>query len=74
MKVFVQVIDTRTGIYQTGMIDEPSIMEGKEIENALLHFGVSDIKWKPISQIENSNNYFGEAKGTTKIVSVITIC
>ena len=55
MKVFVQVIDTRTGVYQTGMIEE-NVIEGKEIENALLHFGVSDIKWKPVNQIENASN------------------
>ena len=73
MKVFVQVIDTRTGVYQTGMIEE-NVIEGKDIENALLHFGVSDIKWKPVNQIENANNYFGEVTNTTKVVSVITLC
>lgn len=73
MKVFVQVIDTRTGVYQTGMIEE-NVIKGKEIENALLHFGVSDIKWKPANQIENANNYFGEVTNTTKVVSAITLC
>ena len=73
MKVFVQVIDTRTGVYQTGMIEE-NVIKGKEIENALLHFGVSDVKWKPVNQIENANNYFGEVTNTTKVVSVITLC
>ena len=73
MKVFVQVIDTRTGVYQTGMIEE-NVIKGKEIENALLHFGVSNIKWKPVNQIENANNYFGEVTNTTKVVSVITLC
>ena len=73
MKVFVQVIDTRTGVYQTGMIEE-NVIEGKEIENVLLHFGVSNVKWKPFNQIENANNYFGEVINTTKVVSVITLC
>lgn len=73
MKVFVQVIDTRTGVYQTGMIEE-NVIKGKEIENALLHFGVSNIKWKPVNQIENANSYFGEVTNTTKVVSVITLC
>ena len=73
MKVFVQVIDTRTGVYQTGMIEE-NVIKGKEIENALLHFGVSNVKWKPFNQIENANNYFGEVTNTTKVVSVITLC
>lgn len=73
MKVFVQVIDTRTGVYQTGMIEE-NVIKGKEIENALLHFGVSNVKWKPFNQIENANNYFGEVINTTKVVSVITLC
>lgn len=73
MKVFVQVIDTRTGVYQTGMIEE-NVIKGKEIENALLHFGVSNIKWKPVNQIENADSYFGEVTNTTKVVSVITLC
>lgn len=66
MKVFIQVIDKRTGIYQTGMIEEP-VVKGKEIDNALAHFGVryGDVDWK--------NNNYGEVEGTSKVVSVVTI-
>ena len=66
MKVFIQIIDIRTAIYQTGMIEEP-VVKGKEVVNALAHFGVryGDINWK--------NNNFGEIEGTSKVVSVVTI-
>lgn len=66
MKVFVQVIDTRTAVYQTGMIDEP-VVKDKEINNALAHFGVryGDVNWK--------NNNYGEVEGTSKVVSVVAI-
>jgi len=77
MKIFIQVIDTRTGIYQTGMIDEPA-MKGQEIGNALAHFGVSygSITWDMHNDIsfpaEPSYNVMsGRVDGTTKIVSVV---
>ena len=71
MKVFVQVIDTRTGISQNGMIEE-STEKGFEIANALGHFGVeiNTINWL----FEYSNSFigkFGHVKDTTKVVSVI---
>lgn len=71
MKVHVIIIDKKTGVYQQGMIDEP-VVKGKEIENALKHFGASygEINW-----IFDQNNQikYGEIIGTTKIVSIITI-
>ena len=77
MKIYIQVIDTRTGIYQTGMIDEHTV-KGQEVVNALMHFGVSygtviwDVK-VPVDMIQD-NTYTimtGRVDGTTKIVSVI---
>lgn len=75
MKVYVQVIDTRTGIYQTGMIDEP-VVKGKEIENALVHFGVcyGNVKWYEKTILNYvSTSICGEVEGTTKIICVITM-
>lgn len=79
MKVYVQVIDRRTGVYQTGMIDEP-IEIGQEIVNALAHFGVSygSVTWDfkhNIQDDENNHDEYnvmtGRIDGTTKVVSVI---
>lgn len=66
MKVYIQIVDTLTGIYQSGMIDEP-VVSGKEIDNALGHFGISygTVNWV--------NPNYGKVENTTKIVSVITI-
>lgn len=74
MKVYLQIIDTNTGIYQTGMIDEP-VVAGKELENALMHFGVSHgyVKWHSKNQLLNINNSFGEIEGTSKVVTVVTV-
>lgn len=72
MKVYVQVIDQRTSVYQTGMIEEP-VINGKEVENALEHFGVTygTVKWHSrISTDDNSFALFGEVERTTKVVSV----
>lgn len=77
MKIYIQVIDTRTSIYQTGMIDEPA-MKGQEIVNALAHFGVSygSVTWDAklnIDMIEDNpyTVWTGRVDGTTKVVSVI---
>ena len=71
MKVHVVIIDKKAGVYQQGMVDEP-VVKGKEIENALKHFGAfyGEINW-----IFDQNNQikYGEIIGTTKIVSIITI-
>lgn len=63
MKVYLQVIDTRTGVYQTGMLDEPT-KEGFELRNALEHFGVNylDVMWE--------DKHFGKVEKTTKVVVV----
>lgn len=77
MKVYIQVIDTRTGVYQTGMIDEPAA-KGQEIVNALGHFGVSYglVVWDIKRDIDfNQDNVYsmmtGRVDGTTKVVSVV---
>ncbi|MBO7733186.1 MAG: hypothetical protein J6S67_11550 [Methanobrevibacter sp.] len=70
MKVFVQVVDTKTGIYQSGMIDE-QVQKGFEVKNAVEHFCSSDVEWEPDSKIDNTTVKVGRVKGTTKIVSVI---
>lgn len=74
MKVYVQIVDTRSGISQHGMIEE-SVQKGFEVANALEHFGVNihTVEWV----YEHSKNNFriktGEVKDTTKIVNVVTI-
>lgn len=67
MKVYITIVDTITGIYQSGMIDEP-VVKGQEIANALAHFGISygNIKW-------DYEHNFGHVEDASKIVSVITI-
>ena len=57
MKIYVQVVDTKTGIYQTGMVDEP-VIKGSEIDNALRHFGVlyGEVEW--VSKYSLSKGYF----------------
>ena len=69
MKVFVQVIDMIKGISQYGMIEEP-VVKGKEIDNALAHFGVSygSVNWLYKDKVK-----YGEIEGTSKIVTVVTI-
>lgn len=66
-KIYVQVIDNFTGIYQTGMIQEP-VSKGKEIENAVAHFGVSygTVNWTS----KEEKFMYGEVEGTTKVVIV----
>lgn len=66
MKIYLQVVDARTGIYQTGMIDEP-VIKGKEVDNALMHFGVryGDVEWV--------NENFGKVVDTSKVVTIIKV-
>lgn len=68
MRVYLQVIDKITGIYQTGMINEP-VVKGKEVENALKHFGVSygTIEWEHQSETFK----YGKIEGTSKIISIV---
>ena len=66
-EVYLQVIDTVTGIYQTGKIQE-SVLGEFSVQNALEHFGVSygTVKW-----VSKVNNFMcGEIEGTTKVVLV----
>lgn len=45
MKVFVQIVDTKTGKYEHAMIDEP-VVKGQEVSNALSHLiGKALIEW-----------------------------
>lgn len=68
MKVYITIVDTNSGQYQFGMIDEP-VKAGQEISNALAHFGIryGDVDW------ESKSRNFGKVDGTTKVVSVICI-
>ena len=78
MKIFIQIVDSRTGIHQSGMINEPA-GKGFEIPNALGHFGVSqlNVDWNTefvYDDIVNSPKaMIGIVKDTSKIVSIITI-
>lgn len=68
-QVFIQIIDTISGISQYGKIEEP-IVKGKEIDNALAHFGVSygNVNW-----LYKDKVWYGEIEGTSKIVTVVTL-
>ncbi len=68
MKVYIQIIDTITGIYQQGMIDEP-VEKGLEIENALKHFGVplGGCSTKIMSETDKYYTIFGEVDNSNKI-------
>ena len=74
MKVFVQVINTKDGVYQQGMIDEP-IKKGLEIANALGHFGIdiNTVEWTSTDATEDYESKFGAIKDTTKIVTVTSL-
>lgn len=74
MKIFVQVINVKDGIYQQGMIDEP-IKKGLEVANALGHFGVdiNTVDWTSTDATENYESKFGAVKDTTKVVTVTSL-
>ena len=74
MKIFVQVINVKDGIYQQGMIDEP-IKKGLEVANALGHFGIdiNTIDWTSTDATENYESKFGAIKETTKVVTVTSL-
>ena len=74
MKVFVQVINVKDGVYQQGMIDEP-IKKGLEVANALGHFGIdiNTVEWTSTDATENYESKFGAIKETTKIVTVTSL-
>lgn len=68
MKINVQIVDKKTGIYQYGTIDEP-VKNGLEIENALAYFGIQygNIDW----EFTNDTFKCGNIQGTSKVVVVI---
>ena len=78
MKVFVQVVDTLTGISQNGMIEEP-VEKGFEIQNALKNFGISeqDVAWlcpeEEFSEEINGDILSGRVEGTYKLLSIICV-
>ena len=74
MKIFVQVINVKNGIYQQGMIDEP-IKKGLEVANALGHFGIdiNTVEWTSTDATEDYESKFGAVKETTKIVTVTSL-
>lgn len=78
MKLFVQVVDTLTGISQNGMIEEP-VKNGFEIQNALKHFGISeqDVEWlcpeEGFSEDINGDILSGRVEGTYKLLSIICV-
>lgn len=71
-KVFVQLVDTKTGGYQFEMIQEP-VADGYEVLNALKHFGIDSIDWTISDVQELWESKFGVIKDTSKVVSVIII-
>lgn len=74
-RVYIQIVDSKTGIYQAGMIDEP-VKEGFEILNALKHFGVDSVDWEysNITFFDGIGTFSsGTVSETTKVVSIICI-
>lgn len=70
-KVSVMIVDTKTGVSQFGVIEEP-VKEGYEIDNALKHFGVErghvifeESLWE--------NILYGFVEGTTKYVNIVVV-
>lgn len=72
-KVYLQIIDSKTGIYQTGGIEEP-VVSSKEIDNALGYFGIryGDVDWKVCTNSEFVAK-IGIVRDTTKIVSLVCV-
>lgn len=70
-KVAVMIVDTKTGVSQFGVIEEP-VQEGFEIENALRHFGVD--RGHIIFESENNSKIStGYVEETTKVVSIVVV-
>ena len=70
MRVFVQIIDKKSGSYQSITIDEP-VQKGFEVMNAIKHLGPTkaDIEW----DINNEEYKFGRIKETTKVITAVCI-
>ena len=77
-KVYVQIVDSLTGISQTGMIEEP-VKENLEVENAIKHFGViyGEVIWNSnFVNTDVANNprlLTGYIEGGNKVVNVIEL-
>ena len=77
-KVYVLIVDTLTGISQTGMIEEP-VIKGQEIENAIRHFGViyGEVTWNSDFINEDVANHprllTGCVDGANKVINVIVL-
>lgn len=78
MKVFIQIVDGRTGIYQTAGIEEP-VMNEKHVDNALAYFGLrySDVEWLHSSDIsldsKSATLKSGKIRDTTKVINLIVV-
>lgn len=70
-KVAVMIVDTRTGVSQFGVVEEP-VKEGFEVENALKHFGV-DRGHVVFSSNEDGGLLNGYVEETTKVVSIVVV-
>ena len=68
MKVFVQIVDKKSGSCQLILNDEP-VQKGYEVINAIKHLGpnVCDIEW----DINNEEYKFGRIKDTTKVITIV---
>lgn len=77
-KVYVLIVDSLTGISQTGMIEEP-VKENHEIENAIKHFGViyGEVIWNSNfvnNDVTNNPRLLtGYVEGANKIINVIAL-
>ena len=70
-KVSVMIVDTKTGVSQFGVVEEP-VEEGYEVDNALKHFGVD--RGHVVFESENSGKIStGYVEETTKVVSVVVV-
>ena len=78
MKVFVQIVNTKTNISQYGMIEEAVVKEW-EIQNALKHFGVlyEEVIWRTIDIVKDVANspkcLTGYVKGSDKLINIIAL-
>lgn len=70
-KVAVMIVDTRTGVSQFGVVEEP-VEEGYEVDNALKHFGV-DRGHVVFESDESGKMSTGYVEETTKVVSVVVV-
>ena len=75
MKVFVQIVDTKTGKYEHIMIDEP-VVKGHEVSNAVSHLiGKALIEWNSDFIYEDLANtprlLTGTVCDTNKVLNVV---